>query len=385
MKKLARKGFTLLEMIIVLALFSFIMFGVVQFLIPVSKFFVRTSNFETTTACVDNIKRAIEGNLKYADRVRVYAGYDESTIDTNVDAFWEEFFKDRELMDCKGDISVLIFDSTSTHQSGTLGDLNDFNKNQWNSGKISLWTYHFDKTAHSAPVKTEWYVNQKMYGNYNYYYSLGTGTDGFTVGAPTVFNPSDCTISILNREIIRVPGGSSDAFTEDTSVDATNMRNITVASFSMKNVLDATKKYESPTMDYKLVLNPAGDPDYKLSTDGSHIEHMKYVIESVGGAYVEHSRYKPMEVNPGAANPNQYFYFIFTQAETVYDAGERVWGDKGAGAALSIYPITDPGHSFVTPNNPEQDKISVGGVSTPIYDKDYLEQVKNAYASITPP
>ena len=75
MKKII-KGFTLIELVIVLALFSIVMFSVLQLLDPVSKFFVRSSNYETTTACIDNIKRAIEGNLKYADRVRVFSGYE---------------------------------------------------------------------------------------------------------------------------------------------------------------------------------------------------------------------------------------------------------------------------------------------------------------------
>ena len=129
MMKKVRKGFTLLELIIVMALFSIVMYGVLMFLLPVSKFFVRASNFETTTACVDNMKRAIEGNLKYADRVHAYSGYGTDTIDANVEKFWEEYFKDRMLMDCKGEIRVMVFDSTSNHQSGTLEDLTNFNKN----------------------------------------------------------------------------------------------------------------------------------------------------------------------------------------------------------------------------------------------------------------
>ena len=50
------KAFTLVELVIVMGMFTIIMFSVLQLLDPVSKFFVRSSNFEYTTACVDNIK-----------------------------------------------------------------------------------------------------------------------------------------------------------------------------------------------------------------------------------------------------------------------------------------------------------------------------------------
>jgi len=182
MMKRVQKGFTLLELVIVMALFSIIMYSVLQFLDPVTKFFVRSSNFETTTACIDNIKRAIEGNLKYADRVRAYSHFNESTIDGNVEVFWEDFFKDRELMDCKGEIYVMVFHNSQYDSSGNvanatswaLDDLNDYNKRKMNRGKISLYRYGFNQSSvqrNAAPI--DWYVNQKMYAQYNYTYELG--------------------------------------------------------------------------------------------------------------------------------------------------------------------------------------------------------------------
>ena len=359
MMKKVRKGFTLLELVIVMALFSIVMYGVLMFLLPVSKFYVRASNFETTTACVDNMKRAIEGNLKYADRVHAYSGYGTDTIDANVEKFWEEYFKDRMLMDCKGEIRVMIFDSTSNHQSGTLDDLTDFNKNGWNSGKISLRTYNFDRDkvygTHPGDTNTvapiDWYINQKMYGNYNYYFTLGGG-DAFSGGTPE-FNPADCTIRIVAKEIVRDSALGGDAFKEqDGAGDA-------VASFSMKNVLDATKKYTSPMMDYKIVRK---DDEYKLSDDGTVFEKLKYVVESEGGAPKAHSRYQPLDAVPTTDSSYQpIFYFIFTQAETVYDAGERVLSG-GKFIKQAGLPQTDPD-----------------------YDEEYFKQVKKAYSATPAP
>lgn len=74
MKRTKAKGFTLIELIVVVAIFSMIMFGALQLMDPVSKIFQRTSNYETSAATVDNVKRYIEGSVRYADFINVYEG-----------------------------------------------------------------------------------------------------------------------------------------------------------------------------------------------------------------------------------------------------------------------------------------------------------------------
>lgn len=217
------KGFTLVELIIVMALFSLIMFSVLQLLTPVSKFFVRSANFESSTACLDNMKRAIEGNLKYADRVRCYVNFDpyaenavaiHSSTDPaehapsaqmleHVQAFYDEFFGRgektpealarsgeagiRQFVDCRGTIYVLVFDNSSPAVGSYVStSLNEFNDNLENAGKLVLYEFHFDNTegefdaSHSTlgtdPLNTylvqPWYVNQKVYGNFSYQFLL---------------------------------------------------------------------------------------------------------------------------------------------------------------------------------------------------------------------
>lgn len=354
MKQRVQKGFTLIELIIVMALFSLVMYGVLQFLQPVTQFFVRSSNFETTTSCIDNMKRAIEGNLKYADRVRAYANYDTGTIDSNVELFWEEFFKDRELMDCKGKIYVMVFDNTSTGTAWTMDDLSEYNKRQLNRGKISMRTYNFDKTACAPADSTEWYVNQKLYANFNYTFEMGAGAGGFGGGAGS-FNPSDCTITIRSKEVV------SDKDNPGRWIESAD-ENVNFASFSMKNVLDPTDHYASPLYDFKVIRNPdAGHDSYSVADN-----KFKYIIESTGSPAVPvpHSRYVTMDVNTTATSNPNFFYFIFTQAETVYDAGERVYQDVDHGNNVA------KAGSFVKPTKPEND---------PYYDLAYATQVKTAY------
>ncbi|MCQ2407409.1 MAG: prepilin-type N-terminal cleavage/methylation domain-containing protein [Oscillospiraceae bacterium] len=349
------KGFTLIELVIVLALFSIVMFSILQLLDPVSKFFVRSSNYETTTACIDNIKRAIEGNLKYADRVRVYSGYEafsglggsgespmSGNLSSQVQDFWEYFFEDRELIDCEGSIYVMVFDNRPQNGGITgLSKLGDFTSQQRNSGKISLISIPFkrgediDLTNNNVSV-VDWYVNQKMYGNYNYQFALGTSSDFVMTptaeGEPesseeatptpespvdpaTVFNPTDCTVQISSFQVSRTSDG--------TELQVSTIPQRSFASFSMKNVLDATKKYASPTYDYKIVQNPNAAKRNGYSQDSTgQIDQQQYVIESTGSGEeavpIKLVRYETLNSNSGAGVVDS-FYFIFTQPESIYD------------------------------------------------------------------
>lgn len=347
MKKV-RKGFTLVEMIVVLAIFSIIMFSIVQLLPPVSKFFVRSTNFENTTACVDNMKRCIEGNLKYANRVRAYDGYVPYTrtwdasagkydyipttgtdgLAENLERFYDEFFKDRKFIDSSGVIYVLCFDNTELASDTELANdferLADFSEGKspefepFNSGKILQYQFKFDNYDTSLDEFSEvfasretnaWAVNQKLYGNFEYKFILG-GTDatvsGVSVAASTdtsgneitpaySFNPQDFSISINMCEILRQSGGGLYRGESTRS---------NVASFSMKNVLDSTVKYAKPSYDHvtKCVDETAIDHEYSVAS----------------GDTGNPPRYKTISTNPVSPKPFDGFYFIYTLPETTY-------------------------------------------------------------------
>ncbi|MBR6420511.1 MAG: prepilin-type N-terminal cleavage/methylation domain-containing protein [Oscillospiraceae bacterium] len=356
MKK-TRKGFTLIELIIVLALFSIIMFSAVRMLDPVTKFYVRSSNFESTTACIDNMKRSIEGNLKYVNRIRGYAYYKpysdtvsytdtpdvSAELQEHVKAFYEYFFENRRAIDSAGYIYVLAFDNTAvseaTLRTDTYQVVSDFTNAHVNSGKMILYKFWFnnydpnhdewnevvnsinDTTIDTAtysswlPVSsvdtgvTDWYVNEKLYGNFDYRFDLmdSTGALMETYTDLATFNPADFTIAIsmselrVNKEaagLIRVPS------TERA-----------VSSFSMKNVLDASAAYSSPGLDYLLTANhDESDPDLVYSAD-------------------TRVRFAAIDMNPATSYdahtstwnfPFDGFYFIYTLPETTYTNGSFI-------------------------------------------------------------
>lgn len=73
-KKRTKKGFTLIELIIVMAVFSILMVAVMSIVNPLSKVVKKASIQEANTAAVDNMKRYLEGSVRYADCIEVYVG-----------------------------------------------------------------------------------------------------------------------------------------------------------------------------------------------------------------------------------------------------------------------------------------------------------------------
>lgn len=66
------KGFTLIELIIVLAIFSGIMAGAISLIDPVSKIMTKASVSEKTNSYVNTIQDYVEGSVKYAENLNVY-------------------------------------------------------------------------------------------------------------------------------------------------------------------------------------------------------------------------------------------------------------------------------------------------------------------------
>lgn len=68
------KGFTLIELIIVMAIFSIIMFGAIRIMNPLNKIVKNASIQESSSASVDNIKHYVEDSIRYAECIDVYQG-----------------------------------------------------------------------------------------------------------------------------------------------------------------------------------------------------------------------------------------------------------------------------------------------------------------------
>lgn len=66
------KGFTLMEMIVVIALFGLIMAGALSLLKPINRVYKDTLEYEGSRATVDNMRMYFEDHLKYSNRLHMY-------------------------------------------------------------------------------------------------------------------------------------------------------------------------------------------------------------------------------------------------------------------------------------------------------------------------
>ncbi len=366
-------AFTLIETIIVMAIFSMIMFSVMQLMDPVTKYFVRGSNFENSTACLDNMRRCIEGNLMYADRIRAYAGFEpyhysatgvdsdgDGTVDLNgvltstyapsdvlkaqVTDFHNTFFNDRVCFDASGTIYVLCFDNTqiiSDDALKNLSRLSTYSDLRLNQGKILLYGFNYSAAKNGEgkveytldldnPTIREWTVNQKLYGNFDYTFYLGTNgkvTDpstgdevvlGSTGDLLDAYNMifTDCKIHISVGEVRRAEGGGLERSGQAASYQST------YASFILENALQygETAFTNIPQMDTKIIYDPTkAYNDITAYTRMSFNQVQQLVKMGDGNAF-------DATAVATQGSPVTSFYFIFTTPDSCNNIDPSVWG-----------------------------------------------------------
>lgn len=199
MKK-SLKGFTLVELIIVMAIFSILMVGVMSLIDPVSKIMSRATLQEANTAAVDNMKRYFEGTLRYADAIVTCEG-DLSEYDgTN----WVAISGTDEQVKMEKAVTNFLTDyytdrtapsSDATTATPLSGKVHVLKINNDNGGKIEEYTWDFTSgysyltqsvpgsgtfdVSNIIPPTISNYsgasnaINDVYYENYSYYIGAG--------------------------------------------------------------------------------------------------------------------------------------------------------------------------------------------------------------------
>jgi len=91
-KRKKLKGFTLIEMIIVVALFGLIMAVVLSLLTPVRKVYNNAYNEADSQAISENMRRYIGDQIQYADRMWVYTDMTLNDVSAKVDDFRKHYY-----------------------------------------------------------------------------------------------------------------------------------------------------------------------------------------------------------------------------------------------------------------------------------------------------
>lgn len=258
--KTAMKGFTLIELIIVLAIFSVIMTLVMSFIDPVSRIMTKTSVRERTSAYVDNIGDYISKSIRHAQNVVVYEhglykdGVDATLCNEHdlvmdfVDTYYDGGI-DENLAPLKGKVHVLkLINDTVTDGSDTLEEGRIYESvYDFEAGKGKPETVYYDPASNTyyteaqAATKSEAeratytelkrlhydssfphsdvnvktanrpVINDEHFKDYSYYYKLGSATfDPIT--DPTVYGiEADTTGKYFYSRISDVTNASGEA------------------------------------------------------------------------------------------------------------------------------------------------------------------------------
>lgn len=177
------KGFTLIELIVVMAIFGVLLVGVMKLIDPVSKLMAKTSVQESNSASVNNIKSYFEQSLRYSDFIATYKnGFSVAdgvnrkvaTEDEAVKDFVDTYYKNR-IVDgsntiFSGKVRVMKINNTS---GGTIDeDIYNFTSAQTyldalNAERtISASTISLDSTSTNV-------INPDYYRNYSFYITTG--------------------------------------------------------------------------------------------------------------------------------------------------------------------------------------------------------------------
>lgn len=196
-KRKTLKGLTLIELILVMAIFSLLLVGVLAFFTPVEKIFKNTTISERTYSHTNNIEELIESKLKYADAVWLF---NDSKMDgTSYSLTADGLMSDNEIEEVCKDFANIYYDSvvkydgtTEKYATGKIHIMHLFNNHDsvgiFDIGQITERTVTFtsdpsatNKLTSSLAAETinDSIVNEAYFKagdvRYNYYYSLGAG------------------------------------------------------------------------------------------------------------------------------------------------------------------------------------------------------------------
>lgn len=180
-KKSTLKGFTLVELVVVVAVFGLLIAATLSFITPTRKVYKDASEYAGASAMVDNVRRIVEDNLRFANRMDVYTGPDvdadggeDAWIQNRVNELRTKFklasTSDR-ITYARDRVYVMKIDNPEEEQF-----TDGFAGGSQKPGRVSIWEY--DDGALNTANSKEWAMAQGVYDEYSF--SLSYGIDWTT-------------------------------------------------------------------------------------------------------------------------------------------------------------------------------------------------------------
>ena len=181
MKNTKVKGFTLIELIVVIAIFSIIIASATSMMIPVSKAATETDVISDGSKVVENFAKVIEADLSTAEYMYVNTDIsfgDSSAIQNRVRTFVDSYYG-----------GVLKAGSSATSPTYARGQFHAL-QIEMATGKVSEWIYDVNNFGSISPSQTsynEYAVNKTYYDKYDFEIKPGSYStvEEFDSAAPT--------------------------------------------------------------------------------------------------------------------------------------------------------------------------------------------------------
>lgn len=250
--KKALKGFTLIELIVVVAIFGMIMAAAYAIIGPVRNLYNSTYSYTDSVAVVDNVAMYLESNLRYCNRIDICDNANIANETGFRNAKVDEFIARYHLKDTarisnvvKDEfIYLLKIDNPDPADPAVPVDLDapSLALTDRESGKISVWKYSVKNSAWVDADFKEWAVNRQFYDEYTFTSAIRNTQD--RLGADSL----DFTLNVNLFHNDRRYG-------EISEIRNTNLDN--VVAFPLINVVDTNGIIQEPI----IIKNAAGDTE----------------------------------------------------------------------------------------------------------------------------
>lgn len=326
MKKKNLKGFTLIELIVVMAIFSLLMAGALALVDPVEKINKTASDFEKTNAYVDNIQDYLQDSLRYAENVWVYQGnMSDAELKAEAEDFRQKYYNETittkdgsHVVYTKGNMRIITI-LNSDVSDGSGGIQNDSNGTPMCKGQILLNKFEYESDSSITNIGiSETQLNPTFFTkDFDFAYLLGasqlvnSGSDN-TAKVETISDGSGINFENFSMGIVTYDKAEYSKLSSPADGEYPFTCQYTVATIPLINIIN---RHNGGLPKEYYVYGKKDDGMGNMITDTSKIEFQQSVSMNPSFPSLTSSK---LDGNPRVSgNINDNIYIIYSLTDEV--------------------------------------------------------------------